>query len=212
MWMLLDPFLCGYSLWDLFHFITLDSHCPLLVKNSGVWVTGIQTFFLSFFCLKKTYVVSKRKRKKELCLSDHEPVGISRPGAVTVAPKLQALVYDIRPSTTAVFSYAIGSRKLSANQQFFAGAQTVVSLLQITQTQIKGLSFIATYKVYTSTNKTTIVWIETELFFFYPGWMHLWACLGTRLLPQSYQYPNLRRTLTASLDSCAEIKSAPSVA
>ena len=42
--------------------------------------------------------------------------------------KLQALVYDILPSTTAVFSYAIGSRKLSANEQFFVvvGAQTVV--------------------------------------------------------------------------------------
>ena len=34
-------------------------------------------------------------------------------------PKLQALVYDILPSTTAVFSYAIGSRKLSANEQRF---------------------------------------------------------------------------------------------
>ena len=46
---------------------------------------------------------------------------------------LPALVYDILPSTTAVFSYAIGSRKLSANEQFFVGAQTVVSLLQTTQ-------------------------------------------------------------------------------
>ena len=35
-------------------------------------------------------------------------------------PKLQAaLVYDILPSTTAVFSYAIESRKLSSNEQFF---------------------------------------------------------------------------------------------
>ena len=32
---------------------------------------------------------------------------------------VQALVYDILPSTTAVFSYVIGSRKLSANEQFF---------------------------------------------------------------------------------------------
>ena len=32
---------------------------------------------------------------------------------------LQALVYDIVLSTTAVFSYSIGSRKLSANEQFF---------------------------------------------------------------------------------------------
>ena len=49
-----------------------------------------------------------------------------------VEPKLQALVYDILPSTAAVFSYAIGSRKLSA-AVFFAGAQAAVSLLQTTQ-------------------------------------------------------------------------------
>ena len=47
--------------------------------------------------------------------------------------KLQALVYDILPSTTAVFSNAVGSRKLSANEQFFVGAQIVISLLQTTQ-------------------------------------------------------------------------------
>ena len=70
--------------------------------------------------------------------------------------KLQALVYDILPSTIAVFSYAIGSRKLSANELFFVGAQTVVNLLQTTQIK-QGVSFIAANKVYTSTNKTTIV-------------------------------------------------------
>ena len=70
--------------------------------------------------------------------------------------KLQSLVYDILPSTTAVFSYAIGSRTLSANEQFFVSAQTVVSLLQTTQIK-QGVSFIAANKVYTSTNKTTIV-------------------------------------------------------
>ena len=55
----------------------------------------------------------------------------------------------------AVFSYAIGSRKLSANEHFFVGAQKVVSLLQTTQIK-QGLSFIAANRVYTSTNKTTI--------------------------------------------------------
>ena len=82
--------------------------------------------------------------------------------------KLQAPVYDILPSTTAVFSYAIGSRKLSANKQFVVvvvvggggggggGAQTVVSLLQTTHIK-QGVSFIAANKIYTSTNKTTIV-------------------------------------------------------
>ena len=102
--------------------------------------------------------------------------------------KLQALVYDILPSTTAVFSYAIASWKLSANKQFFVGAQTVVSLLQTTQIK-QGMSFTATNKVYTSTNKTTIVWIETELFYFLPGCgcvSCLCACFGARLLLQSY--------------------------
>ena len=76
--------------------------------------------------------------------------------SLSASLKIQALVYDILPSTTAVFSYAIGSRKLSANEQFFVGAQTVVSLLQTTQIK-QGVSFIAANKVYTSTNKTTIV-------------------------------------------------------
>ena len=36
---------------------------------------------------------------------------------VSARPTLQALVYGILPSTTAVFSYAIGSRKLSAERK-----------------------------------------------------------------------------------------------
>ena len=71
-------------------------------------------------------------------------------------PKLQALVYDILPSTTAVFSYAIGSRKLSANEQFFVGVQTVVSLLQTTQL-ISDVCFVTDHVAYASSNKTTIV-------------------------------------------------------
>ena len=68
--------------------------------------------------------------------------------------KLQALFYDILSLTTAVFSYAIGSRKLSANEQCFVGVQTVVSLLQTTET--KRVIYTAN-KVDTSTNKTPIV-------------------------------------------------------
>ena len=71
-------------------------------------------------------------------------------------PKLQALVYDILPSTTAVFSYAIRSRKLSANEQFFVGAQTVVSLLQTTQI-ISDVCFITDNVAYASSNKAKIV-------------------------------------------------------
>ena len=129
--------------------------------------------------------------------------------------KLQALVYDILPSTTAVFSYAMGSRKLSANEQIFVGAQIVVRLLQTTQIK-HGVSFIAANKVYTSTNKTTIVWIETELFLgFLPGVdaSHVYVralALGCFYIHISTR--TVRRALIASLDRCAEIKSAPSVA
>ena len=70
--------------------------------------------------------------------------------------KLQALVYDILPSTTAVFSYAIGPRKLSANEQFFVSAQTAVSLLQTTQI-ISDICFITDFVAYASSDKTQIV-------------------------------------------------------
>ena len=69
--------------------------------------------------------------------------------------KLQALVYYILPPTTAVFSYAIGLRKLSANEQFFVGAQTLVSLLQTTQI-ISDVCFITDHVVYASSNETEI--------------------------------------------------------
>ena len=97
--------------------------------------------------------------------------------------KLQAQVYDILPSTTAVFSYAIGSRKLSANKQFFVGAQTAVSLLQTTQI-ISAVCFITDHVAYARSNKTKIIWIETEIFFFFLPWggcaSCLCACLGAR--------------------------------
>ena len=66
-----------------------------------------------------------------------------------VFDKLQALVYDILPSTTAVFNYAIGPRKLSADEQFFVGAQTVVSLLQTTQI-VSDVCFITDHVAYAS--------------------------------------------------------------
>ena len=115
--------------------------------------------------------------------------------------------------TTAVFSYTTGSTKLSANEQFFVGAQTVVSLLQTTQIK-QGVSFIASSKVYASTNKTTIVWIETELFFL-PGVGASLVYVRTLALGCFYSHIStgtFRRALTALVDTYAEIKSAPSVA
>ena len=90
-----------------------------------------------------------------------------------VANKFLALVYDsLRPSTTAVFSNAIGSRKLSANEQFFLiDALTEVILLQTTQIK-QGVPF-------TAANKVTLAHIKLQTFesrrnsLFYPGWMSL---------------------------------------
>ena len=105
--------------------------------------------------------------------------------------ELQALVYDILPSTTAVFSYAVGPRKLSANKHFFVGAQTVVSLLQTTQI-ISDVCFITDHVAYASSYETKIFSIETNFFLTRGGCIScLCACLAARLLPQSYQYPNL---------------------
>ena len=70
--------------------------------------------------------------------------------------KLQALVYDILPSTTAVFSYAIGPRKLSANEQVFVGDQTVVSLF-LTTWIISDVCFITDHVAYASSNQTKII-------------------------------------------------------
>ena len=81
---------------------------------------------------------------------------VSTLGKVWVLTRLQALLYDILPSTTAVFSYAIGSRKLSANEQFFVGAQTVVTLLQTTQ-MISDVCFINDHVTYASSDKTKII-------------------------------------------------------
>ena len=78
------------------------------------------------------------------------------------------LIYDILPSATAVFSYAIGPWKLSANEQFFVGAQTVVSLLQTTQI-ISDVYFITDHVAYPSSNKTKIVGIETDPFYWQGG-------------------------------------------
>ena len=73
---------------------------------------------------------------------------------VLSVPKFQVLVYNMLPSTTVIFSYATGSRKLSANKQFFVGAQTAVSLLQTTQ-------IMTDHVVYTSSNKTKMISIKT---------------------------------------------------
>ena len=132
---------------------------------------------------------------------------------VCVCVKLQALVYDILPSTTAVFSYAKGSRKLSANEQFFVGAQTVVSLLQTTHI-ISDICFITDRVASPAQIKPKS--FESRRTLFVLPWVdasHIYVraralgCFHSHISTQTF-----RRELTASVDGSAEIKSAPSVA
>ena len=76
------------------------------------------------------------------------------------------------------------------------------------------MSFIATNKVYASTNKATIVWIETELFLT-PGVDASRVYVRALALGCFYSHIStrtFRMAQTVSLDSCVEIKRAPSVA
>ena len=75
---------------------------------------------------------------------------------VTLCSKLQALVYDILPPTTAIVDYAIALEKLSANEQFFDDAQTAIRFSLTTQI-ISDVSSITDHVAYASTNKTKIV-------------------------------------------------------
>ena len=123
--------------------------------------------------------------------------------------KLQALVYDILPSTTAVFSYAIGSGKLSANEQFFVGAQTVVSLLQTTEIK-QGVSFIAATKFTPAQIKPKSFESKRNSLFFLPGVDASHVYVGAWALGRFYSLSTrtFRRALITSVDSSAEIKSA----
>ena len=108
------------------------------------------------------------------------------------------------PSSTAVFSYTLGSRKLLANEHFLVSAQTVTTKI------ISDVCFITDHAAYASSNKTKIVWIETELRVDESHvYVRAWAlgCFRSFISTQTF-----RKALTVSADSCMEILSAPWVA
>ena len=84
------------------------------VKRDNLLVAGQQ---ISMIIHSMALQAFQNFSEQILAASNHN-VHYSDP-PVMVCFKLQALVYHILPSTTAVFSYAIGSRKLSANEQVF---------------------------------------------------------------------------------------------
>ena len=148
----------------------------LLPRPSGNSALNTFSYSLSHFDI--TLLVEREENAPQTTLTGASvsPCSCRERASHYAGCKLQALVYDILPSTTAVFSYAIGSRKLSANEQLFVGAQTLVSLLQTTQI----ISHVFCFCFFC-------------LFVFTGGGCAscLHACLGARLLPLSYWYSNL---------------------
>ena len=130
-----------------------------------------------------------------------EPLPNSRPWFTTSF--LQPLPYLVTPE----------GPENSANEQFFVGAQTVVSLLQTTWI-ISDVCFITDH-VATPAQIKPKSFESRQNSIFLPGvdvphvYMRAWVlgCFYSHISTR-----NFRRALTASVDSCAEIKSAPSVA
>ena len=128
--------------------------------------------------------------------------------------KLQALVYDILPLTTLVFSYAIGPRKLSVNEQFFCWCSNSSKFVTTQIQYIRRLLYnwpccLRQLKL----NQNRLNRLRRTLFpFFLPGVdaCHVYVraralgCFHSHISNQTF-----RRAQTASVDSRAEIKSAP---
>ena len=77
---------------------------------------------------------------------------------------------------------------MSVNEQFLVGVPTVVSLLQTTQI-ILDVCFITDHVAYASSDKTKIVWVETELFL--PGVDALHVYVRAWALGCFHTVPNL---------------------
>ena len=89
----------------------------------------------------------------------------------TVCIKLQGLVYDILPSTSAVFSYAIGSRKLSDNEHFFCWCSNSSKFVTNNSNSIRHLFYVAMLLM-PAQIKPKLFELRRNLSF-YPGWICL---------------------------------------
>ena len=120
------------------------------------------------------------------CESQCRPLGEGRL-AVFSWHKLQALVYDILPSTTGVFCYAIGPWKLSPNEQFFCWCSNSSKFVTNNSNYIRRLFYNWPVLTPAQIKPKSFESRRNFLPFFYPRWMRL---MFTCVLPQFYQYPN----------------------
>ena len=110
----------GFSEESRIHHVILFVLTVATECSSTVWATLFQLLTWCHCQQRKTIDCLRSAMWSPLhwCLTELFTARLSLAKA-KLRHKLQALVYDIFPSTTAVFSYAIGSRKLSDNEQFF---------------------------------------------------------------------------------------------
>ena len=107
--------------------IRLTCNHPRISKPFFIFVR--LRFYCAVLCWYTPLPHPSHHRNPMLAFS--QPLSLSRTQACDddrLAYKLQALVYDILPSTTAIVDYAIGFEKMSANEQFFEDAHTAVGL------------------------------------------------------------------------------------
>ena len=95
-----------------------DQRWPSLVQTPSTADDEVISMMMVKWCLMSSDV-SWHIRDKLWPMPKHGSIILYVSTLTQLLNYDQALVYDILPSTTAVFSYAICPRKLSANEQFF---------------------------------------------------------------------------------------------
>ena len=140
-----------------------------------------------------------------------------------VLPTLQTPVYDILPSTTAVFSYTIGSRKRSANEQFFCcffffffffffWCSNSSKIVTNNSDYIRRLFYVAMLLTPAQIKPKSLESRRNSFFFFLPGVYASHICVRAWVLGCFHSListKTFRRALTASVDSWTEIKCYP---
>ena len=114
-----------------------------------------------------------------------------------------------------LFSYAIGSRKLLANEQFFCWCSNSSKFVTNNSNKTRCVIYSHQQSLHLRKQNHNCLNRDGTLFYFLPGvdvscvYVHAWvlSCLYSHISTQTFQ-----RVLTASMDSCTEIESAPSVA
>ena len=141
LWLICFIFYC------LFYSFFLSSSCSFIhlftLPRAALLITGADLYSvpeetrLSPLCRWKHVYIRMRHLNKNWSLGRYTTSPILRGHSDKVTAidcdgkdcdKLQALVYDILPPTSAIIIYSIGHENVSAKRQFFTGKQMAVSL------------------------------------------------------------------------------------